>query len=181
MSENFATSQGRKIYQIDINPLTADDQYICRLIGSACRRYSAFHRQHHEKSPGSFSKSKIFATKWHIKFWIYKLNQLSVIVLQPSRQNCRKSSVEECIFGYMALHIECRFNKNSLLRCYFLAILPAGKVRFTFRENRVLKKGLVVKGLTVDINAENLVRKLHVTFHILSHVERYWYFVENIG
>ena len=26
----------------------------------------------------------------------------------------------------MALHIECRFNKNSLLQCYFLAFLPAG-------------------------------------------------------
>ena len=46
----------------------------------------------------------------------------------PSRQNCRKSSVEECIFDYMASHIECRFNKNALLQCYFLAILPAGYV-----------------------------------------------------
>ena len=44
----------------------------------------------------------------------------------PSRQNRRKSSVEECIFEYMALHFECRFNKNSLLQCYFLAILPVG-------------------------------------------------------
>ena len=44
----------------------------------------------------------------------------------PARQICRKSIVEECIFDYMALHIECRFNKNSLLQCYFLAILPAG-------------------------------------------------------
>ena len=34
--------------------------------------------------------------------------------------------MEECIFDYMASHIECRFNKNSLLQCYFLAILPAG-------------------------------------------------------
>ena len=25
------------------------------------------------------------------------------------------------------MHIECRFNKSSLLQCYFLAILPAGK------------------------------------------------------
>ena len=44
----------------------------------------------------------------------------------PSRQNCRKSNVEECIFVYMALHFLCRFNKNSLLQCNFLAILPAG-------------------------------------------------------
>ena len=28
----------------------------------------------------------------------------------------------------MASHIECRFNKNSLPQCYFLAILPAGKI-----------------------------------------------------
>ena len=44
----------------------------------------------------------------------------------PSRQSFRKSNVEECIFDYIASHIECRFNKNSLLQCYFLAILPAG-------------------------------------------------------
>ena len=25
----------------------------------------------------------------------------------PNRQNCRKSSAEECILDYMALHIEC--------------------------------------------------------------------------
>ena len=48
------------------------------------------------------------------------------ILYVPSRQNCRKSNVEECIFYYMALDIECWFNKNSLLQCYFLAILPAG-------------------------------------------------------
>ena len=41
----------------------------------------------------------------------------------PSRQICRKSNVEECILDYMASHIESRFNKNSLLQCYFLAIL----------------------------------------------------------
>ena len=49
-----------------------------------------------------------------------------------SPQNCRKSNVEECIFDYMALHIERRFNKNSLLQCYFLAILPAGKYRWIY-------------------------------------------------
>ena len=27
---------------------------------------------------------------------------------------------------YMALHIECRFNKIALLQCYLLAILPVG-------------------------------------------------------
>ena len=29
----------------------------------------------------------------------------------------------------MASYIECRFNENSLLQCYFLAILPAGSVK----------------------------------------------------
>ena len=43
-----------------------------------------------------------------------------------SRQIYRKSSAEECIFDYMVSRFECRFNKNSLLQCYFLAILPAG-------------------------------------------------------
>ena len=50
----------------------------------------------------------------------------SLIFKFPSRQNCGKSSGEECILDYMALHIECRFNKKSLLQCYFLVFLPAG-------------------------------------------------------
>ena len=31
---------------------------------------------------------------------------------------------EECIFDHIALHIEWRFNKNSLLQSYFLVISP---------------------------------------------------------
>ena len=31
----------------------------------------------------------------------------------PNRQNCRKSSVVECIFVYLALNFACQFNKNS--------------------------------------------------------------------
>ena len=61
----------------------------------------------------------------------------------PSRQDCRKISVEECIFVYMALHIECRFNKNSLLQCYFLAILQAIHCQHTLRW-RVKKQLFVV-------------------------------------
>ena len=53
--------------------------------------------------------------------WISNFSQI------PSRQNCRKSNMEECIFDDMASYIGCRFNKNSLLQCHFLAILPAGK------------------------------------------------------
>ena len=52
-------------------------------------------------------------------------------VSQPAKKD-RKSNVEECIFDYMASHIECRFNKNSLLQCYFLAILPAGIASLSF-------------------------------------------------
>ena len=33
----------------------------------------------------------------------------------PAVKIADKTNVEECIFGYMASHIECRFNKNSLL------------------------------------------------------------------
>ena len=47
---------------------------------------------------------------------------------KPRRQNCRKRNGRG-IFDYMAPHIECRLNKNSLLQCYFLAI-------FVFRLSR---------------------------------------------
>ena len=40
-------------------------------------------------------------------------------MLHPIRQNCRKSSVVECIFVYITLNFGCWFNKNSLLRYYF--------------------------------------------------------------
>ena len=43
---------------------------------------------------------------------------------QPAK--LQKSNVEGCIFDYITSHIECRFDKNSLLQCYFLTILPAG-------------------------------------------------------
>ena len=35
-----------------------------------------------------------------------------------NRGNCRKSSVEECIFYWIALYVEGRFNNNSLLMGY---------------------------------------------------------------
>ena len=40
------------------------------------------------------------------------INQHPSFSIQP--ENCRKSSVAECIFDYLALHFECWFNKNSL-------------------------------------------------------------------
>ena len=92
---------------------------------------------------------------------------------------------------YMALHIECRFNKNSLLQCYFLAILPAGnnkvnvfirmKIRsiespysghglkragencFCHQENLFLLKMLSVK-YKADISMENNCVHTQVTF-----------------
>ena len=42
------------------------------------------------------------------------------------RQNCWKSSLEKCIFGKTALFFVCQFNKNTLFKCAFSAILPAG-------------------------------------------------------
>ena len=38
--------------------------------------------------------------------------------MYPKQQSCRNNSLEECIFVYIAIRIECRFNKNSLLQCY---------------------------------------------------------------
>ena len=38
-----------------------------------------------------------------------------VFASSPNLQNNRKSNAEECIFDYIASHIEGRFNKNSLL------------------------------------------------------------------
>ena len=37
-----------------------------------------------------------------------------------------ESYAKECIFDYIALHIECQFNKILLLHGHFLAFLPAG-------------------------------------------------------
>ena len=45
-------------------------------------------------------------------------------LIQPAK--LLKKQYGGVYFGYIALHIERRFNKNSLLRCYFLVFLPAG-------------------------------------------------------
>ena len=50
------------------------------------------------------------------------------MVISPAGKIAEKNYVEECIFDYMASHIECRFKENSLLQCYFLAVLPAGRL-----------------------------------------------------
>ena len=48
----------------------------------------------------------------------------SFIVSQPAK--LEKKVMWKSVFLTMASHIKCRFNKNSLLQCYLLAILPAG-------------------------------------------------------
>ena len=55
-----------------------------------------------------------------------KMDLISKIIYPAGKIAEKASNVEECIFDYMASHIECRFNKNSLIQCYFLGILPAG-------------------------------------------------------
>ena len=47
----------------------------------------------------------------------------STVRIIPQRQNCKKSSVEECIFDYIAFHFEWRFKTKT--RSSFLAFLPA--------------------------------------------------------
>ena len=46
--------------------------------------------------------------------------------LSLNRHSCRKSSVAKCIFVYMALYFECRFNKNALLHCYLFGFFFSG-------------------------------------------------------
>ena len=48
------------------------------------------------------------------------------VLSQPA--NLQKKQCGGVFFDDMALHIECRFDKNSLLQRYFLAILPAGVI-----------------------------------------------------
>ena len=48
--------------------------------------------------------------------------------ISPSSR--QKTSVEECIFDYISLHIEMPpFNKNSLLQSHFFSIFAAGWLR----------------------------------------------------
>ena len=86
----------------------------------------------HENHMVSIQKSSNICIKTHNDLCCYRYNGHSTddwfevtvgvdkaIGLYPftfsSRQNCRKSSVEECIFDQMALHIEHRFKKLTLL------------------------------------------------------------------
>ena len=42
----------------------------------------------------------------------------------------KKSCAEECIFGYTALHFECRFCKKSLLQSFVLSVFTGWSVVF---------------------------------------------------
>ena len=53
---------------------------------------------------------------------------------ESNRKIAKRSSTKECISYYRALHIECLFNKNSLLQSYFFSF-------FSSRELGRLYKG----------------------------------------
>ena len=55
----------------------------------------------------------------------------------------------------MALHIECRFNKNALLQCYFLAFLPAGFI---------VKNTLLCTAFVMEFPLVVLVLNVYVAF-----------------
>ena len=57
---------------------------------------------------------------------LYGIFVVSFTLLSQPAKLQKKRNVEECIFGYMALRIEHRFNKN-----YFLAILPKNTLLHT--------------------------------------------------
>ena len=62
----------------------------------------------------------------------------------------------------MASNLECQFNKNSLFHCYFLAILPAGKILFM----RIPK--------TVSVEFA-LLTEQHVTHMEISPLDLFYY------
>ena len=60
---------------------------------------------------------------------LFELTNVRIIEINPAGKFKKKKKKSNFKSGgvYMALHIECRFNKNSLLQRYSLVILPAGK------------------------------------------------------
>ena len=77
----------------------------------------------------------------------------------------------------MTLHIECRFNKNSLLQRYFLAILPAGKglrvyqpdfcfyMKITERYDIVCQPKVQAHETVAAHNLVCVLRYIKMTFH----------------
>ena len=71
--------------------------------------------------------------------YVYQMHMESLILVKanvyytypttlpfPAGKTAEKAMWRSVFFLYMALHFQCRFNKNSLLQCYYLVILPAG-------------------------------------------------------
>ena len=52
--------------------------------------------------------------------------------MSPHWENLRKSSMEECAFGYIVLYIVSLFNKNSLLQSCFLSFLLIGNTHYLY-------------------------------------------------
>ena len=48
---------------------------------------------------------------------IHRFVEIYDVQNYPAGKIAEEANVEECIFVYMALHFQCRFNKNSLLQC----------------------------------------------------------------
>ena len=84
--------------------------------------------------------SKVFLSTWHTHY-IHTLTY------------GRKSSVEECIFVYIAFHFECRFNKNSLLHLLLSLVSFSGKVEEYLKYLKQLRK---VRGY-IEINKSAFV------------------------
>ena len=63
-----------------------------------------------------------------IDIWCDKLsNSIYILNYYPVGKIAEKAMRRSVFLAiHIALYIECRFNKNSLLQCYFLVILPAG-------------------------------------------------------
>ena len=97
-------------------------------------------------------------------------------------QNCIKSSVEECVFDYIALYNECQFNQNSLLRSCFLpydivALVPMGLVMrvvcvTVYKQTMKLYKCLVERKLSLshETNKQQSIIFILLIYHSLVYL-----------
>ena len=83
----------------------------------------------------------------------------------PKNSTGKISEMEECIFVYIALHIECRFRKNSLLQCLVFTVF------FSLVNNFVLflrfTQRLSTSRSTILRNVDN--RMFHSSLYINRH------------
>ena len=76
-----------------------------------------------------------------IKGLKYDMDNVSVFHLRKLSQlvKLQENSVEECVFVYIALHIECQFSKNSLFQCYFFSLfLAAEMIWLSHRDSKIV-------------------------------------------